>query len=104
MPATNLCPHCSEAYAPDWEFHRVWSQAVLEDALKRIGVECARRGHAALWAELKPVLLAAEDTSAYARSAARLGMTSGAITIAARRMRARLNELMREAILQLTEV
>ena len=41
--------------APDQEYDRAWAAALLASALQRLAAECARTGHAALCAALKPL-------------------------------------------------
>jgi RNA polymerase sigma factor (sigma-70 family) len=86
--------------APDLEYDRAWAQAVLSNGLRRLQAECAQQGHAALCAELEPVMFADESASPYQEIAARLGMSEGAVKTAAHRIRARLKGLVREEVLQ----
>lgn len=92
-PAANLS-------SPDQDYDRAWAQAILDNALKRLEQECARSGHIALCRELQPVMFADETASPYAEIATRLGMTTGAVTTAAHRIRSRLKGLLREEVLQ----
>lgn len=86
--------------SPDQDYDRAWAQAILDNALKRLERECARSGHTALCQELQPVMFADETASPYAEIATRLGMTTGAVTTAAHRIRSRLKGLLREEVLQ----
>jgi len=86
--------------APDLEYDRACARSLIERARCRLQAECANQGHAALYSELEPVLLAAEGASSYKEIAARLGMTEQAVKVAAHRIRIRLRGLMREEVLQ----
>lgn len=88
------------AAAPDREFDRAWARTVLAKSLHQLQSECARTGHAALCAELEPVMFADETAAPYREIAGRLGMTESAVTTAAHRIRARLRGILREEILQ----
>ena len=86
--------------------HRTWNTtglapgSLLERARCRLQGECARQGHAALYSELEPGLLAEEGAASYKEIAARLSMTEPAVKVAAHRIRIRLRGLMREGVLQ----
>jgi RNA polymerase sigma factor (sigma-70 family) len=86
--------------SPDLAYDRAWAQTVLDRALKQLEAEAARTGHAELCVELTPVMFADETAGSYAQIAARLGMTVGAVTTAAHRLRFRLKVIIREEILQ----
>jgi len=86
--------------APDLEYDRAWAQAVLANSLHRLEAECASHGNSALCAELEPVMFADENASPYAQIATRLGMTDGAVKVAAHRIRSRLQSIIRDEIKQ----
>lgn len=86
--------------APDLEFDRACARSLLERARSRLQAECAGQGHAALYSELEPGLLAEEGAASYKEVAARLGVTEQAVKVAAHRIRVRLRGLMREEVLQ----
>lgn len=90
----------ASAATPDVEFDRAWAQTVLTKSLRQLQSECARTGHAALPAALEPVMFADETAASYREIAGRLGMSEGAVTTAAHRIRARLRGILREEILQ----
>jgi hypothetical protein len=58
----------------------------------------ADRGKGPLFDRLKPALLGDSDAVAYARVASELGMTEGAVKVAAHRLRERLRDLIRQEI------
>jgi RNA polymerase sigma factor (sigma-70 family) len=86
--------------APDLEYDRAWARAVLANSLSRLEQECARTGHAALCSALQPVLFADETALPYKAIAAQLRMSTGALTVAAHRLRARLKGIIRDEVLQ----
>ena len=90
----------ASAATPDVEFDRAWAQAVLANSLRQLQTECARTGHAALCAALESAMFADETAAPYREIAGRLGMTEGAVAVAAHRIRARLRAILREEILQ----
>ena len=90
----------ASAATPDVEYDRAWAQTVLAKSLRQLQTECARTGHAALFAALEPVMFADETAALYREIAGRLGMSEGAVTTAAHRIRARLRAILREEILQ----
>jgi DNA-directed RNA polymerase specialized sigma24 family protein len=85
---------------PDWEYDRAWAQAVLTNALRRLSVECARQGHAAMFSLLEPVLFCDKTASPYRQIGARLGLSEDAVKTAAYRIRVRLKGLIREEVRQ----
>jgi RNA polymerase sigma factor (sigma-70 family) len=81
---------------PEKIFDRRWALTLLEQVLSRLRVEMAAGGKEALFEELKATL--AGEQSAYARIGQRLGMTEGAVKVAAHRLRQRYRELIRDEI------
>ena len=88
--------HDPAAATPDVEYDRAWAQTVLAKALRQLETECAHNGNAALCASLEPVMFADETAAPYREIAGRLGMTEGAVAVAAHRLRARLRSIIRE--------
>jgi RNA polymerase sigma-70 factor (ECF subfamily) len=86
--------------APDLEYDRAWAQTILANAMRRLEAECTAQGHAALCAELEPVMFADETASPYQQIADRLGMKEGAVKVAAHRIRSRLKGIVSNEILQ----
>lgn len=83
---------------PEMEYERNWALAVLERALARLEAEYSRRGKQALFATLKPALVAADDEASRADMARQLGMTEGSVKVALHRMRAAFRESLRSEI------
>lgn len=86
--------------SPDVEFDRAWAASLLANALRRLHEECARQGHAALCAELEPVMFCDDTASGYREIGIRLGMSEAAVKMAASRIRARLKGIVRDEVLQ----
>ncbi len=86
--------------SPDLEFDRAWAASLLANALRRLHEECARQGHAALCAELEPVMFCDDTASGYREIGNRLGMSEAAVKMAASRIRVRLKGLVRDEVLQ----
>lgn len=86
--------------APDREFDRAWAKAVIANALIRLEAEYASQGNSALCAELKPAMSVDDNAPSYAQIASRLGMSEGAVKVAAHRMRNRLATIIRNEVSQ----
>jgi RNA polymerase sigma-70 factor (ECF subfamily) len=81
-------------------YERQWAITLLARALDQLKEECAARGKAAHFEQLKPFLSGARCKSAWATAAAALGMSDGAVKVAAHRLRARYREILRGEIAQ----
>jgi DNA-directed RNA polymerase specialized sigma24 family protein len=79
-------------------YDRRWALTVLDRALDRLEGRMAGQGQGPLFDRLKSALLGAEDAVGYARVGKELGLTEGAVKVAAHRMRARLGALIREEV------
>jgi RNA polymerase sigma-70 factor (ECF subfamily) len=79
-------------------YDRRWALTVLDRALDRLERRMADRGQRPLFDRLKAALLGDSDAVAYARVASELGLTEGAVKVAAHRLRERLRDLIREEI------
>jgi RNA polymerase sigma factor (sigma-70 family) len=84
---------------PERLFERRWTLALLDHVLQRLqqDYEGSRKG--ALFQRLKGQL-AGEAAASYAEAAAGLGLTEGAVKVAAHRLRQRYGELLRDEIAQ----
>jgi RNA polymerase sigma-70 factor (ECF subfamily) len=83
---------------PEQEFEREWAQTVLRQALQRLEHEAADNGKEALFARLKPFLLAMPGDDEYDAVAAALGLRRNTLAVAVHRLRARLQELVHEVV------
>ena len=83
---------------PDRAFDRRWAQALLERVLATLGDEFRAAGRRELFVLLEPSLCG--DPLSHIEVAKRLGMTHGAVKVAAHRLRRRYGELLRREIAQ----
>jgi RNA polymerase sigma-70 factor (ECF subfamily) len=84
---------------PEKMFEKQWALSLLEHVLSRLRAEMLADGKAALCEALKDSLTGARSLS-YATIAAELGMTEGAVKVAAHRLRRRYRDLLRTEIAQ----
>jgi RNA polymerase sigma-70 factor (ECF subfamily) len=77
---------------PEKLYERRWALTLLERVLDCLGTEMAQANKAALFDRLGPALLAGGEAAPYAEVAAELGMTEGAVKVAAHRLRRRYRE------------
>lgn len=91
-PADNL--------SPDKLYDRAWAIIVLERVVTRLRDESSIDGKAGQYEQLKPFLMVGRNEIPYARAAAELKMTEGAVRVAVHRLRRRYRELLREEITQ----
>ena len=90
-PATDL--------TPERMFEKQWALSLLDRVLSRLDAEMAADGKSVLFAALKETLTGGRSIT-YAAIGAELGMTEGAVKVAAHRMRRRYRTLLREEIAQ----
>jgi RNA polymerase sigma-70 factor (ECF subfamily) len=91
-PADNL--------SPDKLYDRAWAVIVLERVITRLRDESGTEGKAGQYEQLKPFLMMGKSEIPYARAAAELKMSEGAVRVAVHRLRRRYRELLREEIAQ----
>jgi DNA-directed RNA polymerase specialized sigma24 family protein len=85
---------------PERLFERRWAWAVLDQVLQRLQSHYETKGQQKLFEALKPSLTTRPSAAAHAQLARNLGMTEGALTVAAHRLRRRYRELLRNEIAQ----
>jgi RNA polymerase sigma factor (sigma-70 family) len=90
----------ADRLTPDRLFERRWALAVLDLVLARLQQEYVDRGDAATFEALKSSLTGEADGPTYGTIAQRLGMTEGAVKVAAHRLRKRYREFLRDEIVQ----
>jgi len=88
----------SHAESPDQAFDRQWALALLETVLEQLRREYADCGRLSLFDGLKASLSGDRTGFHYRELAGTLGLSEGAIKIAAHRLRHRYRELLREEI------
>lgn len=84
-------------------FERDWAVTVLERVLQRLEAESAKAGKDVLFAELRPSLQGDRFAPSYASIAAKLGMSDGAVRVAAHWLRSRYRELLRDEVGRTTD-
>ncbi len=89
----------SHETTPERIFDRQWALTLLDRALARLRDEYHAAGKGPLFDALTPSL-AGDRGTPYVEVAARLGMTEGAVKVAAHRLRARGRDLVRDEIAQ----
>lgn len=85
-------------WTPERLFDRRWATDLLENAVARLEAESTAAGKAALVSHLLPTLTGGRGDLPLAAIAAELGMTEGAVKMAASRLRKRHGEILREEI------
>lgn len=93
----------SHGLTPERLFERQWALTLLERVLARLEVEAAAAGKVDLFARLRPALQGDELAPSSQDVAAELGMSAGAVRIAAHRLRARYRALLREEVARTTD-
>jgi RNA polymerase sigma-70 factor (ECF subfamily) len=83
---------------PERLFEKQWALMLLERVLCRLDDESAQAGTAELFARLRPALQGDDQALAYRAIGAALGMSDGAVRVAAHRLRVRYRELLREEV------
>ncbi len=83
---------------PARDFDRRWAKALLERVLATLADEFRAAGRLELFVLLEPSL--GGDAPSHIKVAERLGMTHGAVKVAAHRLRRRYGELLRREIAQ----
>jgi RNA polymerase sigma factor (sigma-70 family) len=93
------CQEPADTLTPERIFEQQWLLALLDQVLARLQAEMTAEGKAALFDALKDHLTGS-PVAGHASTAARLGMTEGAVKVAVHRLRRRYRELLREEIAQ----
>ncbi len=88
----------ADSSTPEQIYERRWAGTLLERVLANLQEEYATQGKGELFEALKPCLLGEGDTQPYASIAPKLGISEGALKVAAHRFRKRYRELLREDI------
>ena len=96
-----LCaPELADASTPDKAFDRGWARHLMSRALQRLGDEHRTPQQARLFAALQPTLMEGGRVTQEAQLAAQLGLTPGALAVAATRLRRRYRALIEDEIKQ----
>ena len=83
---------------PERLFERRWALTLLDRVDAGLDAEMDRSGKRALYQRLRPSLLGLQDGESYRTIAAALGLSEGAVKMAALRLRARYREILRAEI------
>lgn len=86
-----------EGSNPQTLYEQAWATAVLDQSIALLEAEYAGAGKQALFQALLPALQG-EATGTYAALGMQLGLSAGAVKIAAHRLRQRYRELLRAAV------
>lgn len=79
-------------------FDRAWALALIDRAMAAVGRDYAATGRGELFERLRPGLTPGEPASSHAEVAVALGMTPGAVQVAAHRLRSRFGAALRAEI------
>ena len=90
-PADNGLP-------PDRIFQKRWAVTLLQQVLRRLGEECDKSGKQAIFDALRPQVLGETSVERASASAARLGLTEGALRVTVHRLRGRYQEMLRQEV------
>jgi RNA polymerase sigma-70 factor (ECF subfamily) len=88
----------ADPVTPERVFERRWALTLLDEVLRRLRAEYEVRGQGALFEALKDTLAGGGGADGHAAAAHRLGMTEGAVKVAAHRLRRRYRDLLRAEI------
>jgi DNA-directed RNA polymerase specialized sigma24 family protein len=92
----------SHEWTPERLFEKQWALALLARVLERLEAECREQGNDELFRWLKPALQGDGPAPNYLVIGGELGMAENAVRGAARRMRLRYRELLREEVARTT--
>jgi DNA-directed RNA polymerase specialized sigma24 family protein len=87
-----------ESITPERLFQRRWTLLLLEQVLEQLRTEYDDASRSELFAALEPQLQGRELPMNYAELGTRLGMSEGALKVAAHRLRRRYREILRARI------
>jgi RNA polymerase sigma-70 factor (ECF subfamily) len=88
----------AQTLTPEKLFARRWALAMLDQVLARLREEFVQKNKGALFDHLRVFLMGEHTALPHGKMAQALGMTEGAIKVAAHRLRSRFRELVREEI------
>jgi len=84
--------------SPEAAYDRQWAVTVLTRAMNALQAECAAEGRAGLFDQLRASLLGESGHGDQAAAAEALGLSAGAMKVAAHRMRHRFRQCVKEEI------
>jgi RNA polymerase sigma-70 factor (ECF subfamily) len=83
---------------PERIYERQWALTLLDQVLESLRIEYQQAGKAALFDALKPCLVGSRETQPYAKLAASLAMTEGAVKAAVCRLRERYRQRLKKEV------
>lgn len=89
-----------DTLSPEKAFERNWAQTVIQQALAQLREEYRASGRKELFERLKDYQPGEPGTATYAELGAQLGLSEGAVKVAAHRLRQRHRQLLRAQIAQ----
>lgn len=89
-------------HGPEQAFEAEWARTVLREAFAALQSEARDAGRGELFAALSPFLTEAPDDDDYARIAETMGLRRNTVAVAVHRLRARLQDLVRELVADTT--
>jgi len=95
---SQVAPQLVHDAPPDQLFERQWAVTLLETVMKRLEKEYVETGRTKLFHHLACTLTQEENAQPYAAIARELDLTEAAVKTAARRLRLRYQELLRDEI------
>jgi RNA polymerase sigma factor (sigma-70 family) len=98
MAESRFCGEPSHELTAERLFERRWALTLLGNVLAGLDAEMARSNRRALYHRLRPALLGLEGALSNRNIADELGLTVGAVKMAAHRLRGRYGERIREEI------
>lgn len=93
-----LVPDPGHSITPDLEFERQWALGLLLDALNATREDYQQAGNGELFEALKGQISLDAATDTFAAIGDRLGMSEGAVKVAAHRMRGRFRDHLRKRV------
>ena len=84
--------------SPDKLYDRRWARVLLDRAQARLAEQYAASGQSSLFEHLRPALGSSRAQVDYATMSAALGMSEGALKVAAHRLRERYRTVLREEV------
>ena len=87
----------SDEMTPERLFERSWAQTLVQRTMQRLRDEHENQGRGAQFERLKPLLMAENEVS-QRETAARMGLSEGAVKMAVLRLRRRYKELLEAEI------
>ena len=100
MPRTDLP---ADEESSDFIFDREWVCELLNRVVGQLRADYEAAGKGALFEELRNYLAGDSDDESYGQSAGRLGMSTGAVKVAACRLRERYRIRLREEVAETVE-